>query len=269
VTIQEIKERWESSRKNAQASVERWNRRASAFASSELPTAENSIAMRLILTNQMVGQGQTALDVGCGSGRFSFALEQLGAQVTGTDFSPRMIEECEKAKSIRGSSVGFCVHDWHNASLQELGWKRNFDLVLANMTPAIVSADTFLKLSEASRNWCLMVMPTKRSNAVLDKLTALLELTPDTKALDESLIYAFGLLWLNGMKPKIEYEEQMWENSWQVDDAIEEYTLRISASNTLSPAQREAIAKFLRSASVDNIVKETTHTTIAALYWQV
>lgn len=269
MTIQEIRERWESNRKNPQASVERWNRKASAFASKELPCAESSLAMRLILASQMIGQGQTALDVGCGSGRFSFALEHLGAQVTGTDFSPRMIEECEKANSILGSSVDFCVHDWHNANLQELGWNKRFDLVLANMTPAIVSADTFLKLSEASRNWCLMAMPTKRSNAVLDKLTALLELTPDTKALDETLFYAFGLLWLSGMKPKIEYEEQLWENSWHIDDAIEEYTLRISASHILSPTQMETIAEYLHSASVDNFVKEITHTTIAAFYWQV
>lgn len=269
MTIREISERWESNRKNPQAAVEWWNSKASAFAARELPNAENSLAMRLILGNQMVERGRTALDVGCGGGRFSFALEQLGGCITGTDFSQRMIDECEKTKSMRGSSVNFCVHDWHNADLQKLGWSHCFDLVLANMTPAVVSADTFLKLSEASRGWCLMVKPTRRRNAVLDKLTALLGMEPDTNSLDETLIYAFELLWLSGMKPKIEYEEQLWENTWQIDDAVREYTLRLSSLHALSPSQKETITAFLHNVSVDDIVKERTHTTITAIYWQV
>ncbi|PYG84340.1 methyltransferase family protein [Ruminiclostridium sufflavum DSM 19573] len=269
MTVQEIKERWIPGMKNAQSAVEWWNSKASAFASRELPTADNSLAMRLILNNQMIRQEQTVLDVGCGSGRFSFALEQLGARITGTDFSPRMIEECEKAKLSRTSSVDFCVNDWHNANLHELGWDKHFDLVLANMTPAIVSADTFLKLSEASRNWCLMVRPTRRSNVVLDKLTTMLDIAPDTNALDETLIYAFELLWLSGMKPKIEYEEQIWENTWQVDEAIQEYTLRLSASHTLSSSHKDKIADLIHKVSAGNVVKETTHTIIAAVYWQV
>lgn len=137
------------------------------------------------------------------------------------------------------------------------------------MTPAVVSADSFLKLSEASRNWCLMVKPTRRSNSILDKLNSLLELEADTNSLDEALLYAFELLWLNGKKPKIEYEEQQWENSWKTEDAVEEYTLRISSSHSLSSYQKEQIKDFLHRESIDNVIKETTHTTIAAVYWQV
>jgi len=225
--------------------------------------------MRLIIENEMIGKGQTALDVGCGNGRFSFSLEQLGVCVTGLDFSPRMIEECEKTKATRNSSIRFTVCDWHDVDLKMLNWYKNFDLVLANMTPAVVSADTFLKLSDASRKWCLMVKPTMRKNAVLDQLTALLGLAPEANTLDADFIYAFELLWLSGLKPKVEYEEQFWENTWKTDNAIREYTLRISSTHTLSPQQKESIAQFLRDISVEDYVKETTHTTIAAIYWQV
>ena len=269
MTIQEIKEHWSSNRADPQASVEWWNSKAASFASRELPTAENSLAMRLVLENKMTAAGQTVLDVGCGGGRFSFALEEMGACVTGADFSPRMVEECEKAKDLRNSSVNFSVCDWHTANLQELGWENHFDLVLANMTPAVVSADTFLKLSEASKKWCLMVKPTRRKNEVLDQLTSLLGLSSDTRSLEDTLVYAFGLLWHSGLRPKLEYEEQLWENQWTTDEAVQEYTLRISASHVLSSHQKEDVAKYLRGISVDGIVKETTHTTIAALYWQV
>ncbi len=177
--------------------------------------------------------------------------------------------KCIKTKTERASAAEFCALDWHDVSLAELDWNDRFDLVLANMTPAVDSADSFLKLSEASRNWCLVVKPTRRSNAVLDRLTELLGIEPDSKSLDETLLYSFELLWLYGRKPKIEYEEQCWENSWQLDEALREYTLRLSASHALAPAQKEAVAEFLRSVSADGIVKETTHTTIAAIFWQV
>jgi len=267
--IKEICQCWQSKRVDPKAAVELWNSKASSFASKELPTPKNSLAMRLIIENEMIGKGQVALDVGCGSGRFSFALEQLGAGVTGIDFSPRMIEECEKMKDARGSSASFTVCDWHDVNLKELNWYKHFDLVLANMTSAVDSADTFLKLSEASKKWCLMVKPTRRKNVVLDQLTGLLGLPPETNALDETLIYAFELLWLSGLKPKVEYEEQRWENRLKTDDAIREYTLRISSSHRLSPQQEVSIAKYLRDISVDDYVKESTQTTIAAVFWQV
>ncbi|MBS6397693.1 MAG: class I SAM-dependent methyltransferase [Clostridiales bacterium] len=269
MTIQEIRNTWNSNRVDPQSAVELWNSKAASYSSKELPTAENSLAMRLILEHEMIGRGQTALDVGCGSGRFSFALEQLGACVTGTDFSPRMIGECEKAKKIRQSGVDFSICDWHNADLQALGWKGHFDLVLANMTPAVVSAETFLRLSEAGRNWCLMVKPTRRKNEILDLLTDMLGLKADTKGLDETIIYAFELLWLNGLKPRIDYEEQTWEHTWTTEEAVREYTLRISSSHVLSDPQREEIAEFLRHISCDGMVKERTRTTITAVYWQV
>ena len=268
MTIQEVKDRWSPGMKDPQAAIDWWNSRAGAFASRDIPTAQSSLAIRLITEKQMIERGQSSLDVGCGGGRFSFALEQLGACATGIDFSPRMIEECEKSRIACASSACFCVQDWQNIDLQALGWKNKFDLVLANMTPAVVSADSFLKLSEASRNWCLMVKPTRRSNSILDKLNSLLELEADTNSLDEALLYAFELLWLNGKKPKIEYEEQQWENSWKTEDAVEEYTLRISSSHSLSSYQKEQIKDFLHRESIDNVIKETTHTTIAAVYWQ-
>ena len=137
------------------------------------------------------------------------------------------------------------------------------------MTPAIVSAETFLKLSEASKNWCLMVKPTKRTNTVLDALNALLGAEQDAKSLNETIIYAFELLWLNGLKPKLEYEEQVWNNSQSLEDAIKEYTARIGSTNDLAETQKKEIGGYLESIAVDGMVYETSHTLITAMYWQV
>lgn len=264
-----IMDSWKPRHHNSKAGLERWNGSAEKFAARELPTAENSMAMRIIEREGMVGKGRSALDVGCGGGRFSFALEGLGAALTATDFSPKMIEQAEKQKAERGSKVKFFNDDWHTLSLEEKNWVGEFDLVLAHMTPAIVSAETFLKLSEASRDWVLMVKPARRTSVVLDALNQLVGAKGEAKALDESIAYAFGLAWLKGFRPKFEYEDQRWESDTPLEKAIEEFTLRVSTDHELSGKNKEKIRKYLTDIAVDGIVHEVSRTSIVAMYWQV
>ncbi|MGI6012808.1 MAG: methyltransferase domain-containing protein [Oscillospiraceae bacterium] len=267
--IEEIATSWTLNIVNTEAAVALWDGKAEQFGAKTLPTEQDSLAMRLIVQENMLQPGETALDVGCGGGRFSFALEALGAEVIGADFSPGMIRQCEAAREKNGTSAKFCVLDWTAVDLEEIGWSGRFDLVLANMTPAISSAETFMKLSEASRNWCLMVRPTRRKNSVQDKLTQLLGVEADTKSLDETLIYSFALLWLSGLKPKIAYEEQVWESNLSLEEAIRDYTLRLSTRHTLTGQQEASIISYLNGIAENGRIHETVETTIAAVYWQV
>ena len=267
--IAAIKELWKPNVVSEKAGVEWWNGNADRYAAKKLPTSDKSIGMRIVERENMAFDGCSALDVGCGGGRFSFALEKLGANVTATDFSPKMIEECEKQKSERGSNVNFCVDNWHSVDLHEKAWDKKFDLVLAHMTPAVVSAETFIKLSAASRKWVLMVKPTRRTNLVLDQLNSLVCAQNDTKSLDETVAFAFDLLWLSGYCPKLEYEEQIWEMDLPLEKAIAEYTLRISSTHQLSDIDKTNIKSYLETIAVDGVIHETTYTTIVAMYWCV
>jgi len=40
-------------------------------------------------------QGKACLDAGCGNGRFTYALQQLGAKVISFDVSPQAVEQCK------------------------------------------------------------------------------------------------------------------------------------------------------------------------------
>ena len=267
--INTIKEFWKPNIVNAKAGLEWWNGNAIKYAARELPATDDSIGMRIIERENMIYEGCSALDVGCGGGRFSFAMENMGARVSGTDFSSKMIEEAEKQKLKRTSNVKFSVDNWHTLALHEKSWEKNFDLVLAHMTPAVVSADTFMKLSEASRKWVLMVKPARRNNSVLDQLNTLIDAKADTQALDETVAYAFDLLWLNGYSPKLDYENQIWEMDVPIDKAIDEYTLRIASTHELSVNDKMSIKSYLEKIAIDGVVHETTFTTIVAMYWKV
>ena len=268
--IEFIKELWKPEASNKESGLRWWNGKAEHFSALELPTAETSIGMRIIQRENMAFKGSKILDVGCGGGRFSFALEAMGADVTATDFSPEMIRMATEAGQSRSSKVQFSVDDWHTINLKVKNWDKKFDLVLANMTPAVVSADTFLKLIEASRNWVLLVKPTRRVNSVLDELNGLVKAERDTKSLDDTLAYAFDLAWLTGGQPKLEYEDEVWEMDLPLEKAVEEYTYRIDSMYELSENDKSVIREYLKSIVDQNgNVHETTNTTIAAMYWQI
>lgn len=268
--IDMIKALWKPNVASKKAGVGWWNAKAEQFSTMELPSSENSIGMRIIQRENMISKGSRTLDVGCGGGRFSFALEAMGAEATASDFSPEMIRKAKECAESRSSNVVFSVDDWHSVELIEKNWQKKFDLVLANMTPAIVSAETFLKLSEASKNWILMIKPTRRRNSVLDELNKLVNAEADTQALDATIAYAFDLAWLTGGKPKLDYADEIWESDMPLDKAVEEYTLRIASMHELTDNGISEIQKYLESIADDKgNIHETTHTTIAAMYWQV
>ena len=269
MNIQQIKELWVPGYRNTSAGTEWWDSKAPFFAEKAPPTAEDSIAFRLISENDMLSAGSTALDVGCGAGRFCFAMEGLGAVPTGTDLSPEMIRLARENAEKRCSAARFSVDDWVECSLEEKGWAKSFDLVLANMTPAVVSADSFLKLIEASRGWVVMVKPFKRSNRVFDELCRLLGQDRDREKLDEALAYAFDCAWLSGGRPKLEYHSEVWDMEQPLDKAVHEYTAKLSSLYKLDPSDEKTISRYLDSIAVDGIVREQTNTDIAAMYWQV
>jgi len=70
--------------------------------------------------------GSTALDVGCGVGRWSLQLARQGHDVTAVDLSPRMIERAEARAREAGLPCRFAVGD-----VATLALDRTFDLILS------------------------------------------------------------------------------------------------------------------------------------------
>jgi SAM-dependent methyltransferase len=56
-------------------------------------------------------RGARVLVAGSGTGREALAVEALGFEVSGVDFSPRMVEAARRAAAVRGSAATFDVAD--------------------------------------------------------------------------------------------------------------------------------------------------------------
>lgn len=263
-----IREIWKNPKTDKNAGVAWWDSMAKDFSGHEQVDSNNSLTMRILEREGIITKNCSILDVGCGTGRYSIALEKLGAKVCGIDFSPRMIEFAQAAAGTN-RNLSFFVDDWHTLDLKDKGWDKTFDLVLANMTPAITSAETFEKLSAASKKWCVFAKPSRRSNSILDQLVELVNAPKDTKALDDTVTYAFSMLWQEGYCPKIEYEPEVWHSKKPLEEAIFQYTKRIESGHVINEGQRRAIREFLIGCAQEGVVEETTTTTIVAMYWRV
>ena len=199
MTIEEIKKLWKNENRNAEAATELWDSKSEHFISRKSPTADESLAMTIADRYKLIKEGDSVLDIGCGGGRFAFAMEQRGAKnVLGIDLSPKMIDGCRANALELGSKAKFEVIDWDETDITNKGWKNNFDFVLANMTPAISSAESLIKMTECSLRDCLMVKPTRNTNSVMDELIVLLDMYSENKKHDETVLYAFELLWRLG-----------------------------------------------------------------------
>jgi ubiquinone/menaquinone biosynthesis C-methylase UbiE len=58
-----------------------------------------------------VSPGDTVLDMGCGTGRFTVPMAELGAEVTGFDLSPSMLAQLHATARDRGQEVETCEGD--------------------------------------------------------------------------------------------------------------------------------------------------------------
>jgi 2-polyprenyl-3-methyl-5-hydroxy-6-metoxy-1,4-benzoquinol methylase len=75
---------------------------------------------------QLIFSGCKALDLGCGTGKFTFELEYLGAEATGLDCSQEAIRVAQKFATEMGSSSKFHVGFFENLPFL----RESFDIVI-------------------------------------------------------------------------------------------------------------------------------------------
>ncbi len=262
----EILENWRFRGAGGQARVDLWNSMARGFGEQVLPTFQNDGFLRLLEQNEMIDKHSRVLDVGCGVGGYSLALAGRCAEVTGVDLSPRMIDLAKrKASEKNAENVRFLCADWQKCDL----CKKKFDLVFAHMTPAVQSADTFLKLLEASRGWCALSKPTHRTDPVSDAVKRLVGIAENRENGDRDILYAFELLWQRGLLPLFQYERQKWKMEKTPEEAFGLYGNRVKTYREITPEEERKIRRYLGSIAQDGLVRETVDVTVTTIYWHV
>ena len=123
--------------------------------------------MRFLLGR--VQPGDAVLDMGCGTGRFSVPMAELGADVTGYDISPAMLEQLRATASERGLRV-----DAREGDMADLPYgDETFDVVTSMLAlmhiPVADREQVFLEVSRVLRPGGRFVLGVK--NAQFERLS--------------------------------------------------------------------------------------------------
>jgi len=270
MSIEEIAAKWYLKENNKQASVDMWNSMAQSFGGHKLPSFEDSSFLQLLQKNKMFNNNSTVLDVGCGTGSYALAIASWCKEAVGVDLSPKMIEIArEKATEENITNVDFRCLDWHEFDLKQAGFEKKFDLVFAHMTPAVQSVDTFQKLTSASKGWCVLSKPIRRTDPVSDAVKKLVGITEKRESSDTDILYAFDLLWQQGLSPYFEYEQQCWDMEKTPEEAYGLYINRVKTYRNISLKEEQKIKLYLQSIEKNGLICESVDTTITTLYWHV
>lgn len=270
MTLEEIQTNWKFKNDNKQASVDMWDSMAESFGEQPIPSVESSSFLQLLQRSYMFNRDSIVLDVGCGTGIYSLALAKYCKKVIGIDLSPKMIKIAErKALDEQIQNVEFHCLDWKEFDIGPSGYEKQFDLVFAHMTPAVQSADTFLKLLTASRGWCALSKPTRRTDPVSDKVKELIGIQERRESSDQDILYAFELLWQQGINPHLEYEKTQWDMRKTLEEAYGLYINRMKTYRNLTIAEEQRAKQYLQSLARDGAICEKVDTTITTMYWHV
>lgn len=91
-------------------------------------------------------QGEKALDLGCGTGIYTFLLSEMGVEATGIDISTAMLEAAKQKVLQKKQQVDFILGD-----IQDLPFPdQSFDLVISNIVLEFVESPKKV-ISEALR----------------------------------------------------------------------------------------------------------------------
>lgn len=185
-----------------------WDARASAFDEKPIPGDDDQF-VSLVLENADLDDTKTVLDVGCGTGTYSLPIAGRVRSVTGLDVSSKMIEYAtRKASSMNLGNARYIVHDWHTDGSS--GLDDGYDVVIAHMTPAISSYDSFMKMYDFVRGSCFITRTIRRGDQVRSALCRDFGLDMPDAARD--MVFSMNVLWNMGHTPKVYYESRRYDS---------------------------------------------------------
>jgi SAM-dependent methyltransferase len=214
-------------------------------------------------------EGARILDIGCGPGQYAQAFAQRGAEVVCIDIAARMIERLKREidPALR-AHITPLVADWASVDIDAGGFTEAFDLVFANMTPAISGPDAFLKIMKAGRRWCwFRGWAGPRENPLLEKLHQEIFSTK-ASPFKGNFLCAYNLICASGYFPECFYSPIQWTHRKPLAECIEFHKTFFASRSNLSPVElSRKIGAYLGNIAVDGFVESTVKGHTASMLW--
>ena len=224
-----------------------WNERAKSFANH----AGTSPYAREFMERAKVKEGETILDMGCGSGALAIPMALAGHDVYACDFSTAMLGIVEEAAHANG------VADKIHTKL--VSWADDWDELdvpvcdVAFASRSMAADDLWaaiVKLDSRARRRVCVTMGTNQSPRIDPVLRAAIGRTTPGQP---EFVYAMNMLWAMGKRPElsniISLRQDFFENK---EDAVEKYAQILEATPEETERLRAYVEEHMHQVQTDD-----------------
>ena len=219
----------------------------------------------------LFSSGMRVLDIGCGTGRLAIAMAGRGAEITALDFSQGMLDKLEEnCPGKLERQITAVRDDWTALDIEQKGWKSAFDLVVAQMTPALRKPEGLEKLIAASRENCyLKAWAEKRRSMILDDIWRMFAKEEPTRS-QAPFLFMLNALFACGYYPDIEFQSVEWDREQSIDDLQEQYiSYATGMFDTDETEIRHRIAGYLEKKADNGIIRDKTNGKTVQMMWKL
>ena len=220
-----------------------WDKRAATFGSKHGPHSD--YAERFI-ARATLREGETVLDMGCGTGALAIPLALAGHSVIAADFSQGMLDKLESQIAEKGAAGIRMLKaswdgDWDAAGLTE----DCVDVAFASRSIATNDlAAALAKLTRVARRRACITLPrtsSPRADAGLMRACGI------ENTVGSDFVYAFNILVSCGFAPEVSYiDTDRHENFANEEEAVE----------AIFEIARNAARGYLPADELDNLAEK-------------
>lgn len=222
-----------------------WERKAKTFPRFLSDSDDTLEIMQFFHENGVNFKGKSAIDIGCGNGRFAFHLAREAKSVLAVDISQKMLENLrEDAKTLNLNNITTICSAWEDFKIDS-----HFEIALASLTPALNNKAGFIKATEIFEQYfCYVGWGRVRKCDFMDEI-----LIAHNARLELPIGLPNVLEWLAelGVKNiKHYYMPQRFIHSFKnINEAIESIEWNIEAHGAV--ANKAKISEFIKKHEKD------------------
>ena len=219
-----------------------WNKRAARYDTKD---AKNLYALEFI-EKAAIENGDSILDMGCGTGALAIPLAQAGHSIIAADFSEGMLEKLAENMDIHGiDSIKPVLMSWED-DWTSFGVTENcVDTVVASRSIAVEDLEAAIKkMCSVARKRCCITMATETTPRVDPAILKAIDVPQDPS---RDFIYAFGILAEHGFEPAVSYIHSSRKDTFNThEEILEDFTAMIEiGSPHLSEEEFDAAVQRL------------------------